>query len=774
MLSIIASAVSGALAYIQWDRSHSDHRTGKTERGHSTQEPGLFQLPPQIADFGDREDELKELFNLLRLSTRKRGVPFPLVIFGPSGVGKTTLALRLAHGQHEKFPDAQLYVDLRGSEVQPSDPGNVLFGLLRDLGLSDKLIPQRMEERARLFRAKITRLRVLLMLDNAASEAQVRPLLPGHSDSAVLITSRGPLSALEGARRLQLSALEPPQALGLFKNFVGDARTEAEPQAASEIVRLCGYLPLAMRIAGARAAVRPTSPLAEHAERLRDEKGRLDELKVGDLEVRASLRVSYVGCSPQERQAFHLLGELNAPTFSDWAVAALAQISLRGGRSLTERLMDAQLLEVAGKDPTGTSAYRLQDLTRLFARELSVIKTSDVERREALESYFGIALEHASRADLAVGYDHPRCPYVRDTALRLGTDATLVAASAEPLRWFMAKSTELINAVEAAYEVQSWEYVWRLAVSTAGYFWLRGQLHDWERTHDLGLDAARRQGTLAGEAYILSNQGELYRRQRRWDESRDSLHRAIELFRGLGYTLEEAQTVHALGVWCEKREHWQDSLQHYNQALKLFQTLEHRLGQAYSLISLGFVCRRRHLMDEARDYFRQAESMARNAGDPLAEANALRGTADVLREQGAWTEALEWYNRCLPVVRELGDRRAEAYALLYIAQISLVLRRTRDVSQQLDHCLSSFQTLGDRVGEAHTYFALAELHQRRRRFGKATDHYRSSLELYRELGYVKRQRKALAALADVLVHQGRKRESELVREELRAISDDRA
>jgi tetratricopeptide (TPR) repeat protein len=589
---------------------------------------------------------------------------------------------------------------------------------------------------------------------------------------AVLITSRGPLPALEGAKRLQLGALDPTQALELFKNFLGDARTELEPEAASEIVDLCGRLPLAMRIAGARVSMRPSSRLADYAESLRDEKGRLDELKVGDLEVRASLRLAYQACSTRERHVFQLLGELNSPTFSDWAVAALAKSNLRDGRSLLEGLLDAQLVEVTGSDPLGGEAYRLQDLTRLFAREQSTRKTSLAGRREALDVYFSVALEHASRADLAIGYDHPRCAYVNDTATRLGTDATLLEATERPLGWFMAKSTELTNAVEKAYDLKQWDYVWRLAVSTAGYFWLRGQLHDWERAHDLGLEAARRQRSLAGEAYILANQGELYRRQRRWEDSYLSLHRAIELFRELDYTLEEAQTVHTLGVWYEKRERWRESVEQYEHAFALFRSLGYTVGQAYSLISLGFVCRRRNQLDEAAEYFRRAQSVASAAGDPLAEANALRGMADVLREKGSWTAALEWYNRCLPVVRELGDRRAEAYVFLYMSHISVILKRTREVSAQLEQCLHSFQTLGDRVGEAHTFFTLGELYQQKGRLDQAAVYYRSSLDIYRELGYVKRKREALSALVTSLDATGRRDEAQWARQELQSMDLD--
>jgi hypothetical protein len=190
--SIIASAVSGVLAYVQWNRSHADHRGGEVEHGRSIQEPSLFQLPAQVADFGDREEEQRSLADLMRLSGEKKGTPFPVVIFGPSGVGKTTLALRVAHTRSGRYPDGRMYVDLRGSEDQPLDSSDVLFGLLRDVGLSGDAIPQGMEERGRLFRAKLTNRRVILVLDNAGSEAQVRPLLPGRTGCAVLITSRGP------------------------------------------------------------------------------------------------------------------------------------------------------------------------------------------------------------------------------------------------------------------------------------------------------------------------------------------------------------------------------------------------------------------------------------------------------------------------------------------------------------------------------------------------------------------------------------------------------
>ncbi|HSO56430.1 MAG TPA: helix-turn-helix domain-containing protein, partial [Actinomycetes bacterium] len=256
--------------------------------------PVPCQLPPDVADFTGRA---REVAGLRARFTAASGDPGPAdavvlsAVAGKAGVGKTALAVHVAHQLRVggQFPDGQLYVNLRGAEQRPLDPAAVLARFLRALGVRGPAVPEDLEEREAMYRARLADRRVLVVLDNAASEAQVRPLLPGGPGCAVLVTSRRRLSGLEGARLVELEVLTPRQAMELLSRVVGATRTAAEPEAATAIVAYCGYLPLAVRIAGAKLAARRRWSLRRLADRLADERGRLSELSAGDLEVRASL-----------------------------------------------------------------------------------------------------------------------------------------------------------------------------------------------------------------------------------------------------------------------------------------------------------------------------------------------------------------------------------------------------------------------------------------------------------------------------------------------------
>jgi DNA-binding SARP family transcriptional activator len=321
-------------------------------------------LPADIADFTGREEEIAVLSEVL---TASRGSAVPVaVVVGQAGVGKTRLALHTAHRLRARFPDGQLFADLRGTAA-PAAPAYVLARFLRALGVDDAAIPDSEEERADLYRGRLADRRVLVVLDNVGRESQVRPLVPGASSCAVLVTSRFSLAGLAGARLLTVRLFEARQAIELLALSAGAARIEAEPGAAAAIVRACGYLPLAVRVAGARLAARPHWPLSRLAERLRDERRRLDELALGDLEVRASFALSYGALDTEQRRAFRLLGLLDGPDVAASLAAAL-DVAPERAEDLLDALADAHLLEVA--EPSRLRPrYRIHDLLGIYARE---------------------------------------------------------------------------------------------------------------------------------------------------------------------------------------------------------------------------------------------------------------------------------------------------------------------------------------------------------------------------------------------------------------------
>jgi DNA-binding SARP family transcriptional activator len=331
----------------------------------------IAQLPPAVADLTGRDDDVTRVCDALSAGSGQATVSQAValcVISGPAGVGKTALAVRAAHELSPLFPDGQLFLTLRESGAAvPS--GDLLAELLRTLGVRAGDIPAGLGQRSQLYRSHLSGRRVLVVLDDATCEAQVRPLLPGCPQCAVLITGRARLDGIEGASRVNLGLLRPGDAVELLARAGGGERVRSEPAAAIAVAEACGHLPLALRIAGAKLARLPHWTLARMAERLADENGRLDELMVGDLNVRASLSASYQGLDPEQQRAFRLAGLLAAPDCTTWTVATLLNIDAIAAEALLDALAAAWLVEPSGSDGAGQARYSFHCLVRALARE---------------------------------------------------------------------------------------------------------------------------------------------------------------------------------------------------------------------------------------------------------------------------------------------------------------------------------------------------------------------------------------------------------------------
>ena len=338
----------------------------------------LHQLPPDIADFTGRLKELARVTALLEQASQAKGTAVVIsAVAGMAGVGKSALAIHVAHRLKARFPDAQLYVDLRGADGQPLDPFNVLARFLWALGVEDQFVPESLEDRASLYRSRLADRQALVLLDNAHNEAQVRPLLPGSPSCAVLVTSRRRLSALEGATVVDLEVMPYDEALELLGQLANAERVQSGPEAARKIICLCGRLPLAIRIAGRKLRDRPHWNLENYASRLDDERQRLGQLQLGDLDVRASFALSYRDLVADDARLFRLLaaaGDISSPELA----ALLLEVGLDTAGETLERLVDLQLLESAGN-----GRYRFHDLMRLFACEKLEQEESPEERQAA-------------------------------------------------------------------------------------------------------------------------------------------------------------------------------------------------------------------------------------------------------------------------------------------------------------------------------------------------------------------------------------------------------
>jgi DNA-binding SARP family transcriptional activator len=337
-------------------------------------------LPADIGDFTGREEQVRQARrHLLATAGDPARIAVPIVAMdGQGGVGKTSIALHAAHGLVSHFPDGQLFADLHGNS-RALTPVEVLGRFLRAFGLSGSQIPDGIEERAEVYRGLLSGRKVLVLLDDAASEAQVAPLLPGSPTAAVLITSRRRLAGLAGAAHVDVDVFDASGSVELFARIAGLQRVTLEPRATAQVTEMCGHLPLALRIAGARLSARPHWSIQQMADRLCDETRRLDELRYGDLAVRASISLSYEGVSEQARRLLRRLAILDAPLISAWVAAALLDEPFSSAQDLLDELVSAHLIEIAD------DRYRFRDLTRLFARERLAAEEPAFSRKTALE-----------------------------------------------------------------------------------------------------------------------------------------------------------------------------------------------------------------------------------------------------------------------------------------------------------------------------------------------------------------------------------------------------
>ncbi|MGW8970913.1 AfsR/SARP family transcriptional regulator [Streptomyces platensis] len=433
--------------------------------------PVPAQLPPDIADFTGRREAVAHLASALRGAAGGRA-PVVATLSGLGGVGKTALALHVAHSVRTCFPDGQLYVDLQGTGRAPADSGAVLTHFLRALGVAASAVPDGLEQKSALYRSLIADRRVLVLLDNARDSAQVRPLLPGAPGCAVLVTGRARTLALPGAGRVDVEVMDEAEALGLFGAIVGAERTAAEPAAARELVAVCGGLPLAVRIAAARLASRPGWALADLVARL-SERRRLDELRVGDLGVEATFRVGYEALGPGLAHAFRVLALGSLPTFCRAAAAALLDTTDDAAEAAVEALVDAGLLEAHGED-----RYRYHDLVGLFARRLGERHESPAEREAAQRRCFDhVRATFLTAARLIRPHGIPPDPLRRpgrpDRPGRPGRPGRALADADAARGWLYAAHPRLYAAVERALDtapglldptvdlLTAWSYVLR-------------------------------------------------------------------------------------------------------------------------------------------------------------------------------------------------------------------------------------------------------------------------------------------------------------------------
>lgn len=662
------------------------------------------QLPPDISDFTGRAAALRELRESLPISADGSTALMISAIEGMGGVGKTRLALRLAHQLRAagRYSDEQLYVDLRGhSEQPPADPADVLASFLLLLGVPGEQIPPNQDGRSALYRDRLHGKNALVLLDNAASEAQVLPLLPAGATNLVLITTRRSL-ALDGAHVLELDVFTEDEAEELLAQIAGRSRVAADPAAAHRVVELCGRLPLAVTLAARRLQSRPSWGMADLVNRLTDAEGRLGELAAGTRRLRAVFDFSYQALDADKQRMFRLLGLVPGDDFSVQSIAPLVDLPAADARQVLDRLVDEHLVSAVEG-----SRYRLHDLLRDYTRTLATSIDDEHQRHAAVRRLLDYCLHTTIRAtDLLVPVrwrpPEPASPPSR--ALNL-------TSVDKAVRWLDAERACLVGAVALAVDHGLPTHAWQLAHVLQFHLDWRGHIGDWVRTHETALAAAIATGDQAGEAAMRSNLGRAYvhQDQGRLEEAREHLLRALELHVAAGHHTMEASTLNGLGILHRRLGDYSAALEYTEQALQLYMGANARSAGALS-INVGILLLPLGRVKEAMDRFEWGLVVARQSGDLDNENVALTNIGDVLRRQGRPDAAVEHLEQALAIAITNDLPPNAAYAQHSLANTYRQMGRLDDALACMNEVLRTVRAVRGLVSESEVMIDLGAIH----------------------------------------------------------------
>jgi tetratricopeptide (TPR) repeat protein/DNA-binding SARP family transcriptional activator len=715
---------------------------GSASRSASLPVPA--QLPPDVRGFTGRQDELDELDRLLMDAGDQSTAVVISAVAGTAGVGKTALAVRWAHRVCDTFPDGQLYVDLRGyGPDRPIPAEKALARFLTDLGVAGQDIPLDVDDRAARYRTEISGRRMLVVLDNAASVEQIRPLLPGTRSCSVVVTSRDSLPgliALHGGRRLDLGLLPHPDAVTLLHKLIGE-RVEAEPEAAATLATQCARLPLALRVAAELATARPATPLADLVRELADQSRRLHRLDAGG-DPRAAVRVvfswSYEHLPADAARAFRLAGLHPGSDLDVYATAALASATLDEAQRSLDILVRAHLIHL-----TGPGRYGMHDLLRAYARDLAGSQDSEADRQAALTRLFDYYLAAVARARDA------RTPAERrqGPGLSPGSPTPPVADPVAALAWLDAERPNLA-AVCAHAAAHGWPgHAIRLSTTLYRYLDASAHFPDALSIHTDARNAASQAGDPAAEAYASANLGVVYMRQGRYEQAAEHYQEALPLFRQTGDRGGEARTLTHLGLVRWRQGRYEQAAERHGQALTRCRETGNRAGEANALSNLGLVRWRQGRYEEAAEGHRQALTLYRETGHRFGEANALANLGAVYLSQGRYEQATDDLRRALTVFRETGNRVGEGYALANLGVVNRQQGRYEQAADDLRRALTVFRETGNRDGEAEALNGVGETLHATGQSEQARAQHAAALTLAVETGDRYQQARAHTGLA---------------------------
>ncbi|GAA3744627.1 hypothetical protein GCM10022225_30350 [Plantactinospora mayteni] len=624
------------------------------------------QLPAAVVGFTGRTEALKLLSQSLPTDTPAQGMIS--VIAGTAGVGKTALAVHWAQQVRDRFPDGQLYVNLRGftSGGSPMEPAEAIRGFLDALWVPPHRIPATTEAQSALYRTLLADRSVLVVLDNARDAAQVRPLLPGSPRCLTLVTGRDRLSslvALEGAHLVTLDLLPDDEARELLTRRLGVDRMAAEPRAVDDIVTRCVRLPLALAIVAARAAGQPEYSLATLADQLDRSRDRLDALAVDDpaLDVRAVFSWSYHALSPDAARLFRLLGLHPAADVTVSAAASLAGTASTRARRLLDELTRAHLIaeHIPGR-------YAFHDLLRAYAAELADHAERDAERHEAVHRMLDHYLHTAHGAALLLLPTREPLPLDPPVA---GVVPERLTDHRQAAGWFVAEHAVMLAAVEHAASTGFDAHAGWLAWTLQDFLDRRGHWSDLTVTQHRALSSATRRSDLRGQADAHRGLARAYFSRGDHRDAHTHLRHALSRYAELGDVPGQADTARNLSLVLWHLGHGEEALRHAERALALYTEAGHEAGRARAFNAVGWCLARLGDYPRALAYCQEGLVLQQRGGDRFGQAHAWHGVAHAHHRLGQHEQAVAGYRRAVDLFRDLHDRYDEAICLAGIGDV---------------------------------------------------------------------------------------------------------
>ena len=625
------------------------------------------QLPADLAAFAGRQAETAYVSKLL---TPQAAQPISAVVIdGMPGAGKTALAVHCAHAVADRFPDGQLYVNLRGfapGEAAVS-PAEALRGFIMTLGVPPERVPSGLDGLAALYRSLLAGRRMLVVLDNARDDDHARPLLPGAPGCAAIVTSRNCLTGLvagDGARLLSLDVFSPAEAREALSVRLGADRVAAEPEAAAEIAALAGRLPLALALVAARAAARPRFPLSVVSTELRGAQGSLDAFSdTGLPDVRTVFFWSYRLLSPEAARMFRLLSLAAGPDISLAAAASLLGAPRAPTRALLAELTWARLL-----NENRPQRFSIHDLLRSYAAELCVTTDTDADREEARSRLHGYYLHSAHRSfERFRPHEQVRAP----DPLEPGVEPEQPASYAAAVEWLTAEQRVLEATIRYAAQHGSAGYAWRLTYRLPLFYWRKGFWHDWAVTARTALDAAYASGDVIGQVQMHRMLGGALYYLRDSDGALAELERARELYAELGCPDPHPYLDSNFGAVLARLGRHDDAIAHHRRALELYRAAGFRLGEAFALQGIGSCANRLGDHEQAIVSITDALRIYQQLDDPGGEASSMASLARSYHLVGYRERAAQFALRALELHRAMGSGVEVARVLTTLGDIRL-------------------------------------------------------------------------------------------------------